>query len=490
MVSQPQAATRLTSHRPTGRRTIFALLALAASSVLWFWGTGLHPIWWLTWLAPLPILLASTRVRGWSAFGLSTLSFFVGTTNQWRYMLKFIELPLHLVLIFSILPSLLFGVAVLLFRRFAVRGALWRAALVFPAFWVSLEYLNNITSPHGTFSNLGYTQMDFLPVLQVTSVVGIWGISFCLFLFSAAIAALLGRNGSLREKKRVAIAAVAFFALVLGFGWWRLISSPVAERSVRVALMATGTDTTFPHNHAAALSLMADYANKSDSLAAQGAQVIVLPEKIAVVSDEATSQLDSLYSSAASREKTTVLVGLDRGTLTKRWNEARLYSPDGTLEATYDKHHMVPVMEDVDQRGTTITTFEQPSGIWGIQICKDMDFPGLSRQYGARGVGLLLVPAWDFNLDGWLHGRMAIMRGVENGFTIVRSAKQGVLTVSDHRGRVLAQKDDAVVPWASLLATAPVHHDNTLYTRWGDWFAWLNVVLLIALIFIPPGKQH
>jgi len=104
-------------------------------------------------------------------------------------------------------------------------------------------------------------------------------------------------------------------------------------------------------------------------------------------------------------------------------------------------------------------------------------------------VGLLLVPAWDFTLDGWLHGRMAVLRGVESGFTIIRAAKQGVLTVSDDRGRILAQQDAATVPLAYLVATAPVWHDNTLYVRWGDWFAWLNAVGLVALLF-SRARRH
>jgi apolipoprotein N-acyltransferase len=150
---------------------------------------------------------------------------------------------------------------------------------------------------------------------------------------------------------------------------------------------------------------------------------------------------------------------------------------------------MIPQLEDVDQPGTTIAVLNQPSGVWGIQICKDMDFPALSRQYGARGVGLLLVPAWDFTLDGWLHGRMAVLRGVESGFTIVRAAKQGILTVSDDRGRILAQQDAATVPFASLVATAPVRHDNTIYVQWGDWFAWLNIAGLVTLLFSRARTQ-
>jgi apolipoprotein N-acyltransferase len=114
--------------------------AVVATSALLFWGTGLHPIWWLTWFAPLPVLLVSPRLGGWRAFWVTALSWFLGSLNMWRYMLtNFVPLPL--VLIFSIVPACLFGVAALLFRRFILRGTLGKAVLAFPTFWVTLEYL-------------------------------------------------------------------------------------------------------------------------------------------------------------------------------------------------------------------------------------------------------------------------------------------------------------------------------------------------------------
>jgi apolipoprotein N-acyltransferase len=484
----PSPAAPATS--PTPKKTLLlAVAAVVVTSAALYWGTGLHPQWWLTWLAPLPVLLISPRVARWRGFWMAAVAWFLGSLNMWFYALTAISLPIPLLFLFSTIPSCFFGLAVLLFRRFILRGDPWRAALSFPAFWVALEYLSYVSSPNGTFPNLGYTQMDFLPVLQVSSVAGIWGITFCLFLAPATVAAVLNQPGTVSQKKKLATAAGVFLALVIGWGSWRVISTPVPEHSVKVGLMATGVDTTFPHDDATALRLLQDYSDKAASLAAQGAQVIVLPEKIALVSDQGTGQVDALYAATSARAKAHIVAGLDRGTLTKRSNEARLYSPQGTLAAIYDKHHMVPGFEDVDQPGTTITVIDQPSGVWGMQICKDMDFPSLSRQYGARGVGLLLVPAWDFTLDGWMHGRMAVLRGVESGFTIARAAKQGVLTVSDDRGRILAQQDSATVPFASLVATAPIRHDNTLYVRWGDWFAWLNVGGLIVLLFSRARKS-
>ena len=115
---------------------------------------------------------------------------------------------------------------------------------------------------------------------------------------------------------------------------------------------------------------------------------------------------------------------------------------------------------------------------WGVAICKDMDFTSIGRAYGQLDTGLMLVPAWDFNLDRTWHGHMAIMRGVEEGFSVVRAAKNGYLFASDDRGRVIAEARTDSAPFATLLAEVPVGHERTLFQMWGDWFAWVAVGIL------------
>jgi apolipoprotein N-acyltransferase len=238
----------------------------------------------------------------------------------------------------------------------------------------------------------------------------------------------------------------------------------------------------FPQDDESALQLCRRYVEEIGRLAGEQVRVIVLPEKIARVTDEGTKKLDALFMEAATRANAMIVVGIDRGTATLRSNQARMYTPDGAIAAIYEKQHLLPPLEDVDRPGSEIRLIREASGIWGMEICKDMDFPALSRQYGAQGVGLLFVPAWDFGSDGWLHSRMAIMRGVESGFTIARVAKQGLLTVSDGRGRVLAEQTSAAAPFAMLVAIAPVKHEDTPYVRWGDWFGWANVCAFTVLV--------
>lgn len=245
----------------------------------------------------------------------------------------------------------------------------------------------------------------------------------------------------------------------------------------------------FPQTDEKSLGLFRQYAMEVDQLSARGAQLIILPEKIGLISDAALPELDAILGAAAARTRTYILVGLDHTYPgSKALNQARLFSPDGKVIASYDKHHLVPVFEDRDRPGTARTLLDQPSGRWGIQICKDMDFPRLSREYGKDNAALLLVPAWDFIDDDWLHDRMAVLRGVESGFTIVRSAKQGLLTVSDDRGRILAQRPSAAEQFSSIIAAAPVRHSATLYASWGDWFAGVSIALLAIVLAVPLGR--
>jgi hypothetical protein len=59
----------------------------------------------------------------------------------------------------------------------------------------------------------------------------------------------------------------------------------------------------------------------------------------------------------------------------------------------------------------------------------------------------------------------------------------GYLTVSDDRGRILAETTSDSAPFAALLADVPTTHDSTLYMLLGDWFAWLALaVLAFALV--------
>jgi hypothetical protein len=148
----------------------------------------------------------------------------------------------------------------------------------------------------------------------------------------------------------------------------------------------------------------------------------------------------------------------------------------------YDKQHLVPGLEWGYRAGHSIGLLPGQAAPTGVAICKDLDFVVLGRAYARAGVGLLLVPAWDFINDRWLHSRMAVLRGAEGGYAIARVATDGLLTVSDDRGRILAERSSSESADVLLNTTVRVGHGGTFYSRTGDWFAWLCVVAAGACV--------
>jgi apolipoprotein N-acyltransferase len=461
--------------------SLAAVFALLASGAMLYFGTGLHPHWWLTWIAPIPVLVAAPRLSRRAAFAVAFLAWAIGGLNLWSYLHHLLSIPIAATIFIIAGPSLMFAAAVLLYR-WVVAKSVFRAALIFPSSWVCFEFLNALTSPHSTAGNLAYSQMEFLPVLQIASITGIWAVSFCIFLFAATAATVISRLGSASQRRKLALAISAVLLATLGFGFWRLHATTAVGPTVTVGLLASDLhQNILADTPPDTLRLLRDYAAHAEGLAGQGARVIVIPEKIAVLLDSDLPEADLLLHSTAAKTGALIVVGVIHPTTGAKWNEARLYFPDGTIR-TYEKHHMLPVYEGPLTVGTERTEWHEPSGLWGITICKDMDFPQLSREYGNDGVALLLVPAWDFGVDGWWHGRMAILRGVESGFSIVRAPKEGILSVSDNRGRVLAERSSDSSPFANLVASVPVQHESTVYDRLGNWFGWLNVAFLVLLV--------
>jgi apolipoprotein N-acyltransferase len=304
--------------------------------------------------------------------------------------------------------------------------------------------------------------------------------TFLLLMFPAAMATAWHLRGSRRRAWQVAAVGVGVVAAALVFGVVRLARS-ASGPTVKVGLIASdGPDAGRGRPSAA---LFEAYASRAAKLAGQGAQVIVVPEGIGVTVDPATRDTDARFQALAEQTQAVIVVGLIRVAAPLKYNEARVYTPGAPVQS-YDKRHRLPPGELQFTPGHTLLTMPRPGGTWGVAICKDMDFTPLSRAYGRAGVALMLVPASDFTLDGQWHGHMALMRGVESGFAVVRAAKHGYLTVSDNRGRILAEKASGAAPFATLLAEVPATHDATLYLRLGDWFPWFALTVLAAAVVL------
>ena len=457
------------------KRLALGLIAVVLSALAWWFGSGLHPLWWPAWIAPLPVLWLATRVRArWAALAAFS-AYALGGINQWDYLHGDIGLPLPTIVAAIAAPAITLVLCTLLFRRLFARRRTIAAAVAAPALWVALEYVTTQLSPHGTFGSISYSQMDALPILQVAALAGLWGISFLLLLVPSALAVQLAPDTTRRGRAGVAAMTVLLLGAALVYGGWRL-QAP-ATSSLRIGLVSLEKPVRPDLHDAQGQALEARYVAAIDQLAGDGARVVVIPE----TSFATTDATIPAFAAAAQRNRLVLDAGIDfKGDPRAERNMVMVFQPGSPMPFTYNKHHLIPGLERRYTPGDGYTMLDGEPRT-GLAICKDMDFHDIGQAYAARRAQLLLVPAWDFGVDGWLHSRMSIMRGVESGFAVARAARSGRLTLSDDRGRVLAEASSEQHD-AELVGDLPLRETHTPYARWGNWFVWLDLVTLLAVL--------
>ena len=431
--------------------------ALASSALLFFASYGLGEFWPLAWIAPSPVWIYCWRERKHS--WISGAAYLLGSLNLAAYYLDVLPLPIAAVAL--VFPALLFWGLTKLATRCTERSGWIAGVFAFPAFWTAIEWIRTQTSEHGAAGSLANSQTDFVAALQVVSVTGFLGLTFLLLLIPSALACYW-----ITRRALVLAAPAALLSTVLIYGAIRLGSLETSVAAVG-AVASDGPNVS-----------VESYASRVDALAARGAKYIVLPEKFVRVNGADHDRIYRTLSDSAARNSVTVVSGLTLVEGSKLRNVAVVFGPRGETRGTYDKRHMVPGWEAEFAAGSRTLVIDN----FGVAICKDFDFPSLTAEYAEQGVAMMFAPAWDFTRDAKLHSRMAVMRSVEHGFSLVRAARQGRVTVSDAYGRILDEASTIGATEASVVVlNAPARAVPTLYARFGDWFGVVSCV--VALVF-------
>lgn len=460
------------------------ILCSVTSGILFFVSTGLHPVAWLSWFSPVPVIFASLWCKPQRSLLPGFIAYFIGGLNLLSYFSRLFP-PLLAIALLLITP-LLFAI-VLWFSTWVHRnsGSAVASVLAFPVAWTSYEFLVSVGSANGTALSWAYYQSAFLPVLQVASITGFSGITFLQAFVASSLAYSLYSIFSGEKISRSlfpAIGAALIFLVVLSFGFLRM-REPPNEHTIKAALVSIGVTNKFfdTQNREEAIAVVSSYTGEIDELSSQQISIVVLPEKIAGVTDAYSQEVHQLFSDCARRNHVMIVAGINHTQNDSLFNEAWVFGNNGSQIAVYKKVFMVPGIELGYSTGKSITTIPSAGVEYGIQICKDMDFPAWSQQYGKAHVNVMLIPAWDFTADGYVHACMAVMRGVENGFSELRCAQEGNLTFSDSYGRIVATSTSGETSPAVIIASIPAGNGSTFYGSHGEWFGWLNVMLLTCL---------
>lgn len=458
------------------RRCLWQIAAALAAGLPLYWVLGPQPLGWLAWWAPLPVLWLALRSSRRDAAWMTFLAAMLGLSSNVAYFRLLMPLPAVLAVI--LLKALLWLLVVLATRRLVLRYRSGWTVLAYPVLWVAIDTLMAALLPDGNWGSLAYSQADNVAILQLAALVGVPGLLFLLCLLPSALALLLAGG-------RAYAPAAGATALLLVVAWtggaWRVQGAP--ESGGPLAGLVAIDDFIGPATPPArAQAIWGQYARHVVQLAGQGARLVLLPEKIAVLTPAQADAVGQRFQALARSAGVWITVGIGVHDATGRRNLAWLFSPDGAAPVSYQKHHLASPERDF--LAASAYAVQPVAGqAMGLAICKDMHFAPLGQAYGAAGAQTMLVPAWDFQFDAWMGARMTVVRGVENGYAVLRAAREGVLTVSDAYGRVLAERASSSMPGSTLLAPLPAHPSVSTWAGWlGPLFGWLCVALGVILL--------
>ena len=451
----------------------------------------------LAWVALVPLLLGARRRSAALGFALGAV-FGVGFFGLLIVWISLVGWVAWAVLV--ALQALYIGAFGACWAMVSRRRSVTARVLLGAACWVGIEYLRSRFPAEGfSWGQLAQSQHNLGWILRLAPVTGGWGIGFLLVAVNALVA-----EGWLwiRAGERRAAAEALGTALVLVAGP-ALLPQPLAEGSrLRVAIAQGNVARGFPADLVARqTAILRRHERLTKSLAGRPLDLVVWPEssvELDLPGDPAP--IERLRASARS-VSADLIAGVNDDVSSGLYRVLALHvDPHGGVAGRYQKMHRVPFGEYIPARrllewiplldqiprdalpGEAPGVFDLSAGKVAVVISFEGDFGSLVREPIATGGRLLVVATntstWGRSWASAQHLAFSQVRAAENAVWVVHGALSGISAFVAPDGAVVA----STPLWTetTLLHGVRFSTSETLYTRYGDFVAWLSLVVAIT----------
>jgi apolipoprotein N-acyltransferase len=398
------------------------------------------------------------------------------------------------------------AITAVLIRRFRFAG-LWLA----PAVWVTMEYLRGILIGGFPWIPLGNTMVTFLPIAQLASVTGVYGLSLFVGLLNAGFA--IGAIATGRRRIVAAGTALGLILIVSVWGGMRLSSNALTQGApIKVGLIQGNIAQNDKWNPARAGMIVDRYLQLSQQAVQRGAQFLIWPESSTPFYFE-DDPGGGLVRGLVRTLGVPLLLGSDEmepGNPPKNYNSAFMLDRAGATAAVYRKIHLVPFGEYVPfqrvlffvgplveavsafSKGTRVTMLPVEGHMVSTAICYEITYPSLQREAVREGSEMLTTitnDAWYGDSSAaYQHFEMATMRAIEQGRYLVRSANTGISGIVDPYGRVLIRTK--LFETVAVVGEARFVQAKTVYATIGDLAAHLSAAVVMVALAFALSKKH
>lgn len=478
------------------------LLALAFPKVDW------NILAWVAFIPLLWIIQGQTLRRAFGLGWISGMGFYLCTLY---WIVDTIGLYSNIPHIIAVGPLLLMCAILSVYTGVFAAGLSRQSGpllmLVAPVLWVALEWVRSFFFIAFPWVSLGYSQYNFLNLIQFVEFTGMYGLSALVIFGNTVLFRVLSRRGPGRG--RVLLVFLLIITGLWGWGNWRrsqLAALPKAHTlSVGIAQGNIAQDQKWNPDYQE--TAITRYEQLTRQMAEQQVDLVVWPEASVPFFFQSDVTYRGRLLDLAQETKTPLLFGSPafqaRGTEITLFNRAYLLSPDTSVLGQYDKIILTPFGEYIPFQdsvlffldklvegigdfapGTTPTVFSLPFGNFGVLICYEGVFPDLARRFVRNGATLLI----NVTNDAWFgetsapyqHLAMEAMRAVENRVPLVRSANTGISAIVNIDGQIQAQT--ALLETTFIVEQIAWPQVTSVYTQYGDWFVTLCVVSALVLL--------
>ena len=441
-------------------------------------------------------------------------AFLVEARYQWAMPFAVIGLPLILALFYALAFGLCF--------RF------WRSGLhriiLFSLLMTATELLRASLFTGFPWNALGMLLGTELVFAQITSVIGLYGLTFFVVLLGSLPVLLFTEQARSRRALGPLLSLIGLMALY-GFGHQRLDSASadfVPNTRIRIMQPSIAQDEKFDQaNSANILSLYLSLSSKGSYPSPHGMEGIthlIWPETafpfLLDQSPKAREEIARilpkgavLLTGAVRAEQGSAQSGRDY------FNSIQMLDDSGVIKASADKVHLVPFGEYLPLSGALdffgLRDFiTAPGGfIPGAQrdpllvpawppalplICYEAIFPDESRLTNGKRAGVLL----NVTNDAWFgftpgpsqHYAQARLRAIEYGAPLIRAGNNGISAIIDPYGREIARIDlgargiiDGPLP-AALPKTPYARLSDGPFSPWSLFMGLIGILFTIGQI--------
>lgn len=461
------------------------------------------------WIAPICLLFYTRNSRSIGFIPFFVLMSFAGYFSQTCN-------NLFDVFIVGLINGLSYGVfhtiIYLIDKWLYTKSKGFYSTLIFPAVFVTFEFLVSILV--GTSGVVAQSQFSFSPLAQLSTITGLFGISFIVVWFASIVNWIIANNFGRYAIRKAILIYGAIFLLIMVFGINRGITTFETQKTVKVATISGETDIHgLAEKEQAEFSKLIDnpeldiperfFANEEDihsqisntiEAANEGAKIIVWSEDALILNSR---QIDTILVQTKAISKTynayILLAFLEEDSYvgSKPFNnKSLLITPNGEVAWEYLKTHpAVPEVPIINTGNSVIPYIDTEYGRIGNVICYDLDFPTLLRQTGRYSIDIMLVPAYDWEEYAVLHSNMACFEALQSGYSLIRSNGAGINMVSDNRGEILASTNTFTSDSKILYADLPLKKITTVYSETGNIIMYLLVLFLLVIIGLRIVKR-